>query len=234
MKRRMKSFLLSTSSAIAIALLAFSFAVVGSHTVRADEPENLSLPVQDSVLMAVKDVQALEHRVIHLEETVAALAESWQRINTHRLCVSDDSGAETCITKPQLDAFLISQTHAAVAGPSASVVGGASAPTSVESVAVVTATDNSEPAPSAVSSDVSPQDNQQPIQIAAAPAPLPTGSVAITASADASEGATAPVLNEASHNDQQPAQTGAVTLTAPATELNMLPDAETSAPGDLP
>jgi hypothetical protein len=41
------------------------------------------------------------------EATVEALTVSWQHINTHRLCVSDDSGAETCISKPQLDAPLI-------------------------------------------------------------------------------------------------------------------------------
>jgi hypothetical protein len=99
MKSPTRSFLASTSSAIAVAMLAFSFSVGGSHAVRADDPESLSLPVQDTVLVPVKDMQALQQRVAYLEETVAALTESWRRINTHRLCVSDDGGAETCITR---------------------------------------------------------------------------------------------------------------------------------------
>jgi biotin carboxyl carrier protein len=61
------------------------------------------------ILVPAKDVHALEARVAYLEETVAALTESWQHIDTHRLCVSDDSGAQTCITKAQLDVFLSQQ-----------------------------------------------------------------------------------------------------------------------------
>ena len=67
--------------------------------------------------MPAKDVHALEARVAYLEETVAALTKSWQHIDTHRLCVSDDSGAETCITKAQLDAFLSQSAHAKISEP---------------------------------------------------------------------------------------------------------------------
>jgi hypothetical protein len=46
-----------------------------------------------------------------------ALSQSLQHINTRRICVSDDSGAETCITKAQLDAVLVSQSHMEASHP---------------------------------------------------------------------------------------------------------------------
>ena len=122
--------------------------------------------MQDTVLIPVKDVQALEQRIIYLEEKVAAFTEAWQHIDTHRLCVSDDSGAETCITKPQLDALLSSQTHAAEASPPAAIVGDANALPSMESVAVAAAAERPESAPSAVLNEA-PQKDQAPEQTVA-------------------------------------------------------------------
>ena len=74
-------------SVAAAAILAFWF--VGGGVGRAEEI--LAPPGQDMVLVPVKVVETLEQRVIFLEETVAALTESWQHIDTHRLCVSGDS-----------------------------------------------------------------------------------------------------------------------------------------------
>jgi hypothetical protein len=165
MKTRVNSFLLRTSSAIAIALLTLSFAVGGSHAVRADDPESFSLPVQEAVLIPVKDVQALEQRLIYLEEKVATLTEARQHVNTHQLCVSDDDGAETCITKAQLDALLIGQARATEASPPAAIVGEANTLLLAETVTIATTTDNSEPAPNAVPSDVSK--DQEPEQTGA-------------------------------------------------------------------
>src|SRR6202011_6337714 len=105
------------SAGAAAALLAFWFTYGGSQVVRADDAEMPATPGQDMVLVSAKTVEALEQRVIFLEETVAALTESWQHINTHRLCVSDDSGAETCISKPQLDALLIQFAEAKISDP---------------------------------------------------------------------------------------------------------------------
>jgi hypothetical protein len=91
-------------------------------------------------------MQTLEQRVIFLEETVAAITESWQHIDTHRLCIFDD-GSETCITKAQLD-ILLAKLAQADTGP---------------------------PAPlqhaSAAASDASPP--AQPVEIAAASPPPP-------------------------------------------------------------
>jgi hypothetical protein len=101
---------------LAAAMLAFCLAF-GSQAVRAEDSDNPSVPGQDMVLVPAKTVSELEQRVIYLEENVAALTESWQHINTHRLCVSDDSGAETCISKPQLDALLVQFAQAKINDP---------------------------------------------------------------------------------------------------------------------
>jgi hypothetical protein len=162
MKTRVNRFLLSTSSAIAIALLTISFAVGSS---RADDPQSLSLPVQETVLMPVKDVRALEQRIIYLEEKVATLTEAWQHVNTRQLCVSGDDGAETCITKAQLDALLIGQARATEASPAAAIVGEANKLPPAEMATIATTTDNSEPAPNVVPSDVSK--DQEPEQTGA-------------------------------------------------------------------
>jgi hypothetical protein len=165
MKTRVNTFLPRTSSAIAIALLTLTFAVGGSRAVRADDPESLSPPVQETVLMPVKDVQALERRVIDLEEKVATLTEVWQHFNTHQLCASDDDGTETCITGAQLDTLLIGQARAAAAGPMTAIVGEANTLPLAETVAIATTADNPEPEHSAIPSEVSR--DQEPEQTVA-------------------------------------------------------------------
>jgi hypothetical protein len=116
--KTMRSRFLNSSAAVATAaILAFWFTVSGPQVVRADDPETASFPRQEMVLVPAKSMDALEQRVIYLEQKVAALTESWQHINTHRLCVSDDSGAETCITKAQLDSFLNPAPHAEINQP---------------------------------------------------------------------------------------------------------------------
>jgi hypothetical protein len=177
MRTDMKRLLADTSGVIAAVLLAFSFALGGSQAVRADESESLPLAVEDTVLVPVKDLQALEQRVIYLEETVNALTESWQHIDTHRLCVADDSGAETCLTKPQLDALLVIQAKMTAIDPPPAIVG-------VESVTVATVPENSEPAPSAVSiaqtdqepeqtGSITPREPAAELNVVAEPEPAP-------------------------------------------------------------
>jgi hypothetical protein len=115
--KSMRSHFFSSSATIATAaILAFWF-TFGSQVARADDPGALASPGQEMVLVPVKTIDALEQRVKYLEKSVAGLTESWQHINTHRLCVSDDSGAETCITKAQLDSFLSKEAHAEISQP---------------------------------------------------------------------------------------------------------------------
>jgi hypothetical protein len=133
---------LARPSVAAAAILAFGLTFAG-QAVRAEVPDSPSVPGQDMVLVSAKTVSELEQRIIYLEENVAALTESWQHINTHRLCVSDDSGAETCISKPQLDALLVhfaqakmnapaAEQDAAVATPAAPVETAATTPPAVQ------------------------------------------------------------------------------------------------------
>jgi hypothetical protein len=120
MKTTMQSCSARPSAAVAAAaVLAVWFTFGGSQVARAEAPDIISPSAQDMVLVPVKAMQTLEQRVIFLEETVAALTESWQHIDTHRLCVSDDSGAETCVTKAQLDVLLTELAQAKVSQPPA-------------------------------------------------------------------------------------------------------------------
>jgi hypothetical protein len=134
--KTMRSRFLRSSAAIAtVAILAFWF-TFGSQVVRADDPETIAHPGQDMVLMPVKNIDALEQRIKYLEESVADLTESWRRINTRRLCVSDDSGAETCITKAHLDSFLSKEAHAEINQPAVTEEANASPPAApIESAA---------------------------------------------------------------------------------------------------
>jgi hypothetical protein len=135
--KSMRSRFFSSSATIATAaILAFWF-TFGSQVARADDPGTLASPGQEMALVPVKNIEALEQRVKYLEKSVAALTESWQHINTHRLCISDDSGAETCITKAQLDSFLSKEAHAEISQPTVSGEAGTSPPAApIESAAI--------------------------------------------------------------------------------------------------
>ena len=157
--KTMRSRFLSSSAAIATAaILAFWF-TFGSQVVRADDPGALASPGQEMVLVPVKTIDALEQRVKYLEKSVADLTESWQHINTHRLCVSDDSGAETCITKAQLDSVLSKEAHAEISQPAVTEEVNASPPSAPIESAAIDALPSSGPA-AIVGEDAPP--NQDP------------------------------------------------------------------------
>ena len=157
--KMMRSRFLSSSAAIATAaILAFWF-TFGSQVVRADDPGALASPGQEMVLVPVKTIDALEQRVKYLEKSVADLTESWQHINTHRLCVSDDSGAETCITKAQLDSVLSKEAHAEISQPAVTEEVNASPPAAPVESAAIDALPSSGPA-AIVGEDAAP--NQHP------------------------------------------------------------------------
>ena len=137
----------AVAAVAAAAALAFWFTFGGAQVVRAEDSQTLAPTGQDMVLMPVKTVETLEQRVIFLEETVAALTESWQHIDTHRMCISDDGGAETCITKAQLDVLLSGLAQAKIGQPDVSQEASAAAP--AEPVAVVATNETSPPSEAA-------------------------------------------------------------------------------------
>jgi hypothetical protein len=89
-----------------LALLALS-ATAGGSAVRAGDPSTLQSTVLEKI------VSGLERQVANLEASMAAFADSFttRRIATQELCVADGSGAQTCITKAQLDDLLRGATQ---------------------------------------------------------------------------------------------------------------------------
>jgi hypothetical protein len=168
MNARMKALLFSTSSAIAVAVLAFSLALSGARAVRADDSEALPETRVEIVLVSAKTMETMEQRISHLEEVVASMAAAAQQASPRRLCIVDDSGSETCVTKPQLDALLANQAHAMEAAqPATPAAAEATTPPEEQAVAK---TEN-KPEPAAPDSQIEPE---------------PTGSIA-TATAKAAE-----------------------------------------------
>jgi hypothetical protein len=101
MKSRWNSLMVGGCNVVGLALLALS-ATAGGSAVRADDPSTLQSTVLEKI------VSGLEQQVANLEASMAAFAESFttKRIVTQELCVADGSGAQTCITKAQLDTLL--------------------------------------------------------------------------------------------------------------------------------
>ena len=187
----MKSLPVRLSGALGIAALSLSFTFGGSYVVRAENPEASPPSLQDMVVTPImRAVEGLEQRVASLEASVAGFAASFtsRHITTHELCVSDESGAQTCITKAQLDALLRGMAHAEVSQPSLAV---SDAPPAAEAVETV-ATPEAAAAP----------------EIAAAPETVAAPEIA--------EPATGPVADENAQGDQDPAQTGAIPAASPA------------------
>jgi hypothetical protein len=209
MKAGIKALLVRTSTTAAGALLAL--ALGGAPSVRAADSESFSARNQEMVQVSAKSLEAMEKRIAYLEETINSLTESWQHINTHRLCVADESGSETCVTKAQLDALLANQPRAEKAAPLTAVVEDAGKPQQGEPIAAATAP---EPTPAAAAAEgpdtpvgavlnEAPQADQpqrgEPIPAATPPVP--------THAAAAAEGpeAIGAALNEAPRGEPIPA-----------------------------
>jgi len=246
MKTRMKPLLVSASGAIVAALLAFSFTVGSSGSVRAEDGEALATARPDMVLISAKDLEGLEQRVSQLEGIVASLTEASQHVKTHQLCVYDDSGAETCVTKAQLDALLTSQVRAAEAAQPAPVPGAEGTPSVKEHTAAVppseppagaVPTSNSEP-PAPVVTTSNPEPSAGAGSNGISPAePESTGSIltpTVPPSALAARPSASPD-SAAAKNDE--VQGSILTPTAPppalATQPNVSPDSETVETDDL-
>jgi len=147
MKSILKPLVAGSCNVFGLALLVLS-ATAGGSVVRAADPSTLQHVVFDPI---AEIVMAIEQRVAELETTVAAFATSVtsERIVAQQLCIADAGGAQTCVTKAQLDALLkgaaqINQAAAtdqpaAPAGQSGtplSVVAAATPPTVDQPVAV--------------------------------------------------------------------------------------------------
>ena len=134
------------SGGVSIALLALGM-TFGASLARADEAEAPAAPSPQAMMVApiVDAVDAMAQRLSHIEEAMALFAGSFesQRVATRQLCVSDDSGAETCITKTQLDGLLKRMAQTEISEPPVTVAIVAPAPEpAADSAATTEATDS--------------------------------------------------------------------------------------------
>jgi hypothetical protein len=204
MKTSMKSVLVRHSGALTVAALALSFAFGNSGIVRAEDPETDPTTLREMVFVPVmRAVQGLEQRLTSIEATINSYAESFtsQRIATRQLCVADDSGAETCITKAQLDALLTRQiqVHAEAAQPSITV------------------------------SDATPEPQADAGEIDTTAA-LETNAGEIATTAATVELAASGTSDEFAQDDQEPTQTGSIPSAIQGSALVWFPEVEISTP----
>jgi hypothetical protein len=128
-----------------VAALVLVFDFDGPRTVRAEGAEVPQPSLQEVIIGPVmQTIEGLEQRLRSLEADVGAFADSFtsRRIAAQTLCVSDQSGAQTCITKAQLDLILDRLAHVELTQPSVTVTDANTA--SAKPVEV--ATTNPEPA----------------------------------------------------------------------------------------
>jgi hypothetical protein len=135
---------------LSMAVLALAATLDGSRAVRADDVGDLTTSLQEMIVDPImKTVQALEVRLSGLESTVGAMADSFnsRRVVANVLCVSDDTGAQTCVTKAQLDALLSGIGRAEIGKPSVAVTEAKVVPTEAPAETTVSKDISRYPAP---------------------------------------------------------------------------------------
>jgi hypothetical protein len=144
MRSRWNCLVVGSCNVFGLALLVLS-ATGGGSAVRAEDPATLPGSVLEKIAAGI------EQRVADLQASVASFADSFaaRRIAAQELCVGDGSGAQTCITKAQLDALLrgmvqTGQAPAAIEPDQTELT--ASADTSVTPLALVVPASETPPA----------------------------------------------------------------------------------------
>ena len=232
----LKPFFVRASGALAVAALVLSSSLAGASAARAEEPQSIILQGQEMALVPLKSIEALEQRIARLEETVAALTEAWQHIDTHRICATDPRGeSETCVTKSQLDALLAAQPPAAQAAaePATKEAPVAEAPVAEAPLAeaplaeapLAEAPVAEAPTVAAQAPTAEAPTPEAAAVIAVAPPPVlePAESVATV------EAAAPPVAVASEAQQDEPEHTGSIAHLAPA---QAQPQAETEAPNE--
>jgi hypothetical protein len=116
MKSGWNPLVIGGCNVLGLALLALSVTAGGSAVRAAGDAAGL-----DSVALEplMKLADGFQQRVAKVEAAVASLADAVtaKRIAAQELCVADASGAQTCITKAQLDVLLKGALQTAQAAP---------------------------------------------------------------------------------------------------------------------
>jgi hypothetical protein len=206
MKTSVKSAMIRHSGALAIALLAISFS--GSHAVRAENPDVSSPSLSEMVFAPImKAVEGIEQRLSNIEATWALFKASFSsdHMVTRQLCIADESGAQTCITKAQLDRVLASLTHAEAPQPTPATVQAAETPAAEPAV-------ESEPALQPYAEPaIEPEPAAQPVEDTAAELDVPATSTEVIST---------PETNEAEHTGSLP-NSGAAVISYPEVETTI-------------
>jgi len=115
-----KSLLRRLYCGISIAALLLAVSFDGARSARAADPDALTPLLETIITPIITTVQGVEQRLSGLDDTVGAFADSFtsRRVVAQMLCVSDESGAQTCITKEQLDSLLKRVAQAEIGQPS--------------------------------------------------------------------------------------------------------------------
>jgi hypothetical protein len=124
-------FLAKVSCGLSIAFLALAFTSSVS-AVRA-ESDALAPSWRETFIDPILDaVKAVEDRLTNIEAKVAVFGWSFtsRQITAQELCVADDAGARTCISKAQLDG-LLKMMQAAATGQPAAAAGSVTEPKAV-------------------------------------------------------------------------------------------------------
>ena len=126
---------------LSMAVLALVVSLGGSRSVWAEDADDLTASLQEMIVDPImKTVQGLEARMTGLEATVGAMAESFssRRVVAQVLCVSDETGSQTCITKAQLDLLLSGIARAEISQPPVAATEAKIAPTEEPVETIVT------------------------------------------------------------------------------------------------
>src|SRR5262249_20913104 len=109
------------SGGLSLAVLAAVLSFGSPSALRADEEVLTPALLELIVNPIVKTVEGLEQRLMHLEAAVGGWAESLmpRRLVVQQICLADDSGAQTCVTKRQLDALIGNAARAEIVEPAA-------------------------------------------------------------------------------------------------------------------
>jgi hypothetical protein len=147
---------------LSMAVLALAVALDGTRAVRAEDADDLTSTLQEMIVDPImKTVRGLEVRLTGLEAAAGEMAQSFtsRRVVAQVLCVSDEAGAQTCITKAQLDTLLSGIARAEISRPSVAVTEAKVVPTE-EPVETVTKDTSRYPEPNGAAEEKSPADEE--------------------------------------------------------------------------
>jgi hypothetical protein len=218
---------------LSLAVLAFAGSLDGSRAVRADDADDLTASLQEMIVDPImKAIQGLDQRLALLEASVGGMAEQpgSRRVVAQVLCVADETGAQTCITKAQLDSLLSGIARAAASQPSVAVTEAKVDAKAEATVVEAKVAPIEEPVETAVSKDASryPEPNSAPEEKSVAVDEDQTGTIPSAAIASASSGA-AIVLNPEVEVTEEPAPPQA--LPAEPAPVQAVPQAAPSETG---